>query len=156
MDPNNPNGLEVPLQMEASQAFANLAERYRLEQKLLEIPDPDERGHKIAAEFLARLGTPSDLEAHILRQLAWLADLLHRRELDSLEVGDRVSVTLRGENRPWLGCSEVGSVVRVARLERDEFTGRTTGVAVTWPGKQHYLLRGVELRDVRLMEKRAT
>lgn len=149
----SPSGLYAPLTTDVVHLLARLSERYRLETATTE-HEPDDKRHRIAAEGIRRLGPAGDAERHILDQLAWLHDLLHERDLYSLKVGDKVSVTLRSTHRPSLGTATWMFHGKVAAIEWEPFAQRVTKLRVRYDG-QRYELKGAELKDVRPIRKAA-
>ena len=143
----SPSGLYAPLTADVVHLLARLSERYRLETAINE-NEPDDKRHRVAAEGLKRLGDADKAERHVLDQLAWLHGVLHQRDLDSLGVQDKVSVTLRSDYRPSLGCSQWTFHGRVVRTEREPFSGHVVKLHVRYDG-QRYELKGAELKDVR-------
>lgn len=152
-DVPSPSGLYGPLTADVVHLLARLSERYRLETATNE-HEPDDTRHRVAAEGLKRLGEAGGAERHVLDQLAWLHDRLHQRDLDQLKLDDRVSVTLRSNNRPSLGCSQWTFHGTVRWIERDPFSEHVTKLRVRYDG-QRFELKGAELKDVRPFRKAA-
>jgi hypothetical protein len=143
----SPTGLYAPLTADVVHLLARLSERYRLETATTE-HEPDDKRHRVAAEGLKRLGEADAPERHILGQLTWLHARLHQRDLDQLKLDDKVSVTLRSEHRPSLGCSQWTFHGTVRWIERDPFSEHVTRIRVRYDSKR-YELKGAELKDVR-------
>jgi hypothetical protein len=149
----SPSGLYAPLTADVVHLLARLSERCRLETATTE-HEPDDKRHRVAAEGLKRLGEADKAERHILNQLAWLHATLHQRDLDQLKLDDKVSVTLRSNYRPSLGCSQWTFHGTVRWIERDPFSEHVTKLRVRYDG-QRFELKGAELKDVRPIPKAA-
>ena len=152
-DQLSPSGLYGPVKADVVHLLVRLSERYRLETMTTEY-EPDDKRHRLAAEGLKRLGEADKTERHVLDQLAWLHARLHQRDLDQLQPGGKVSVTLRSTFRPHLGCSQWTFHGTVQRIERDPFTEHVEKLGVRYDG-QRYELKGAELKDVRPLRKAA-